>query len=146
MAYLSFTELNADGTAATPGHLSAAAHVAPSPVADAALHAVAAAAPRLSALEWSVVALAANDPLSSLRTPGRMAVAMGALFGDRRHPALADPRLEALRRIAVLGRHQGYTVAPAEIRSFVAAGFSEDQYELVVDSLAAARSSRGARA
>lgn len=134
MAYLSFTELNADGLAtAQPNHVPAAFV----PLADSIPNA--APAPRLSALEWSVVALAANDPLSSLRTPGRMAVALGALFGDRRRPALADPRLEALRRIAVLGRHQGYTVSPSEIRTFVAAGFSEDQYELVIDSLNAAR-------
>jgi hypothetical protein len=134
MAYLSFTELNADGLAtAQPGQIATEFAPSADPIPGAA------PAPRLSALEWSVVALAAKDPLSSLRTPGRMAIAMGALFGDRRHPALADPRLEALRRIAVLGRHQGYTVSPSEIRAFVAAGFSEDHYELVIDSLNAAR-------
>ncbi|GAA0674750.1 hypothetical protein FHT00_000758 [Sphingomonas insulae] len=133
MAYMSFTTWDADTTA-----------TAPRPVADPVP--VAASTARLSALEWSVVALAAKDPLSSLRTPGRMAIAMGALFGDRRRSALADPRLEALRRIAVLGRHQGYTVAPTEIRAFVAAGFSEDQYELVIDSLHAAARRAGARA
>lgn len=132
MAYMSFT-WDADTTVTASG-----------PIADSMP--AAAATPRLSALEWSVVALAANDPLSSLRTPGRMAVAMGALFGDHRRSSLADPRLEALRRIAVLGRHQGYTVAPTEIRAFVAAGFSEDQYELVIDSLHAATRRTGARA
>ena len=132
MAYQNFSEIGTAGIAAA--HPVAAPLSAPAP------------APRLSALEWSVVALAAGDPLSSLRTPGRMAVAMGALFGDRSRPALADPRLEALRRIAVLGRHQGYTVAPDEIRAFVAAGFSEDHYELVVDSLRAATRNPGARA
>lgn len=134
MAYLAFTTWGADTIAA-----------APRPVADP-VPAAPALRPRLSALEWSVVALAAKDPLSSLRTPGRMAVAMGALFGDRRRSALADPRLEALRRIAVLSRHQGYTVAPTEIRAFVAAGFSEDQYELIVDSLRAAPRHAGAYA
>ncbi len=128
MAYQNFSEIGAAGTAVTT--------VAPAT----------ASAPRLSALEWSVVALAAKDPISSLRTPGRMAVAMAAVFGDRRRSALADPRLEALRRIAVLSRHQGYTVAPSEIRAFAAAGFSEDHYELVVDSLNAAKRHGGAYA
>ena len=127
MAYLNFSEVGAAGTTT----IAPVESVAPA---------------RLSALEWSVVALAAKDPLSSLRTPGRMAIAMGAVFGDRRYPTLADPRLEALRRIAVLGRHHGYTVAPAEIRAFVAAGFSEDQYELVIDSLQATTRRGGARA
>lgn len=134
MAYLSFTAWGADAITAAPRPVADPVPAAPMP------------RPRLSALEWSVVALAAKDPLSSLRTPGRMAVAMGALFGDRRRSALADPRLEALRRIAVLSRHQGYTVAPTEIRAFVAAGFSEDQYELIVDSLRAAPRHAGAYA
>ncbi len=125
MAYQNFSEIGAAGTAVTTAPASA---------------------PRLSALEWSVVALAAKDPISSLRTPGRMAVAMAAVFGDRRRSALADPRLEALRRIAVLSRHQGYTVAPSEIRAFAAAGFSEDHYELIVDSLNAAKRHGGAYA
>ncbi len=128
MAYQNFSEIGAAGTAVTT--------VAPAT----------ASAPRLSALEWSVVALAAKDPISSLRTPGRIAVAMAAAFGDRRRSALADPRLEALRRIAVLSRHQGYTVAPSEIRAFAAAGFSEDHYELIVDSLNAAKRHGGAYA
>ncbi len=128
MAYQNFSEIGGAGTAVTT--------VAPAT----------ASAPRLSALEWSVVALAAKDPISSLRTPGRIAVAMAAVFGDRRRSALADPRLEALRRIAVLSRHQGYTVAPSEIRAFAAAGFSEDHYELIVDSLNAAKRHGGAYA
>ncbi len=142
MAYLSFTELGPDGIVAVSGPV---ADLVPR-IAAASRTGEPATAARLSALEWSVVALAAKDPLSSLRTPGRMAVAMAAVFGDRRRSALADPRLEALRRIAVLSRHQGYTVAPTEIRAFVAAGFSEDHYELIVDSLRAATRSAGARA
>lgn len=93
----------------------------------------------LSALEWSVVALARRDSLSSLRQPGRIAMAMGTLFGERPNPRLADPRLEALRRIAVLSWHHGYTVDGDEVRAFLDAGFDLRQYELVVDSIAADR-------
>ena len=134
MAYLAFAE----GVAGAITH-------APSPKADP----VPAPAPRLSALEWLAVAVSRSDRLSSLRRPGRLAVAMGSLFGMYRNPQLADPRLEALRRIAVLSRHYGYTVPSDEVSRFLAAGFTPDQYELVVDSVAAERraaSTRGARA
>ncbi|WP_375380411.1 hypothetical protein [uncultured Sphingomonas sp.] len=93
---------------------------------------------RLTGLEWSVVAIAWSDRLSSLRRPGRIARAMGGVFGGH-NPRLSDPRLEALRRMAVLTWHHGYTVPPQEVRAFHDAGYSADQYELLVDSIAAAR-------
>lgn len=95
--------------------------------------------PRFSPLEWSVIALARRDSVSTLRKPGRIALALGVLFGERANPRLADPRLEALRRIAVLSWRRGYSVAPAEVRAFIAAGFSSDQYELMLDSISADR-------
>lgn len=98
-----------------------------------------------SALEWSVVAVAERDTLSTLRQPGRMATAMGALFGDRHNPRLADPRLEALRRMAVLSWHHGFTVPGQAVRDFTAAGFSLDQYETLVASIGAARGRRQRR-
>ncbi|MBN2971149.1 hypothetical protein JW805_03855 [Roseomonas aeriglobus] len=101
----------------------------------------------LSALEWSVVALARRDRLSSLNTPGRLSVALGAVFGTRRRsPHLADPRLEALRRMAVLSWHRGFAVPAHEVKAFFRAGFSGDQYELMLASIGAARSRMGARA
>lgn len=121
MAYLAFAE---------PGMAAAARATASTPPA---------AKSRLTALEWSVVAIARRDGLSSLRMPGRMATALGAVFGQQTNRRLADPRLEALRRIAVLGWHWGYRIASVEIRAFLQAGFSPDQYELVVDSINAAR-------
>lgn len=124
MAYLAFTDAGvaAIGESAAP-----------------AIRSRGAARPHLSALEWSVVALARNDRLASLRMPGRIANAMGALFGGVRDPRLADPRLEALRRIAVLSWHHGYTVPSHAVRHFLAAGFTAPQYELVVDSIEAGR-------
>ena len=100
---------------------------------------------RLSALEWSVVAFAQSDSLASLREPSRLAAALGSLFG-RRDKRVIDPRLESLRRIAVLAWHRGWKVPASELRAFVKAGFSLDQYELVQSSIARGRASsrRGA--
>ena len=55
--------------------------------------------------------------------------------------------LEALRRIAVLSWHHGYSVPSNEVRAFLAAGYTPDQYELMVDSIgtALAGSRRAAR-
>lgn len=100
--------------------------------------------PALSAFEWSVVAIARNDSLSSLNEPSRLSIALGTLFGGaRRSPRLADSRLEALRRMAVLAWHKGFTIANTELRTFLAAGFSMGQYELLQRSIGAARLSRG---
>lgn len=126
MAYLAFQEL---GGAAAVRHMHRA-----TPAADPVLP----VNDRLTALEWSVVALARNDRRSSLRRPGRTAVAIRALF-NQRNPMLADERLEALRRMAVLTWQDGYTVASHEVRAFVAAGFTSDQYETMVDSIGVAK-------
>lgn len=129
MAYLSFTEFGpalAGAESAVP---------APKPAVPA----------QFSALEWSVVALAERDPLSTLRSPSRMAVALGTLFGDTRNPSLADPKLEALRRLAVLTWHHGYRVAESAVRAFVAAGFTLQHYELLAGSIVSARAKRRGR-
>lgn len=99
-----------------------------------------------SGLEWSVVALARRDRIASLREPGRIASALASLFGTARSPRLADERLEALRRIAVLAWHHGYAVPVSELRAFFAAGFSSDQYEMLQTSIAHRRPDRNARA
>lgn len=126
MAYLAFAEHGA--AFATPGAVRTAPELA-----------------RFTALEWSVVALAERDRLSSLREPGRMAVALGSLFGERRSTRLADPKLEALRRMAVLTWHNGYRVAQSAVRGFLAAGFTPDHYELLTGSIVAARVKRDRR-
>jgi len=95
-----------------------------------------------TALEWSVIAIAQGDRLHTLRQPSRMGMALGALFGERHNPRLADPRLEALRRIAVLGWHHGYAVPEREVAGFVEAGFSNAHYELLMGSIAAGRLKR----
>lgn len=96
-----------------------------------------------SALEWSVIALAERDRIASLATPGRLATAFGTLFAtQRRSPSLADPRLEALRRIAVLHWRKGDAVAAAETARFLSAGFSAGQYDTLRASIATARARR----
>ncbi len=105
----------------------------PTPIADC----VPPVADRLTPLEWSVVAIARRDRRSTLRRPGRLSVAIRMLFG-RPNPMLADVRLEALRRMAVLTWRDGYTVPSREVRTFLAAGFTPGQYETLVDRISAA--------
>jgi hypothetical protein len=120
MAYLNFSELQGAPVTAP---------------ADAV------AAIGFSALEWSVVAIAQKDRLSSLSAPGRMSVALGMLFGgDRPNPQLADAKLESLRRMAVLAWHKGYAVPTDEIHAFHAAGYSPEQYEMLLASISQGRS------
>jgi hypothetical protein len=84
-----------------------------------------------SALEWSVVMLARHDRPSSLREPGRVTRWLGRIFGEALNRRLADPRLEALRRMAVLTWHHSYSVPKTELKAFFAAGFDTDHYELL---------------
>lgn len=127
MAYIDFAARHDDLLALAPRH---------DPVpADAP-------ATQLSALEWSVVAIARNDRLSSLRDPSRLSVAMGRLFGARHNPRLADPKLEALRRMAVLSWHHGYTVPTSALNAFTDAGYTIAQYETLLGSIASARLAR----
>ncbi|HEX8443603.1 MAG TPA: hypothetical protein VF631_08150 [Allosphingosinicella sp.] len=93
----------------------------------------------LSALEWSVVALARRDRISSLGQPSRIATAMGRLFGTHSNPQLADPRLEALRRLAVLAWHRGYVLPKSEMKRFLTAGFTTEQFEILLRSISGAR-------
>lgn len=96
--------------------------------------------PSLTALEWSVVALAQRDSLSSLEKPGRIATAMAVLFGGNRDNRLADPRLEALRRLSVHAWHRGFAVPASEIDAFQEAGFGPEHLELVITSISRDRS------
>lgn len=94
------------------------------------------AAPKLSALEWSIVALAERDSLASLREPGRIAAALESLFGLARPNKLADPKLEALRRVAVHVWRNRWKVPSDELAAFLEAGYSLDHYELIQMSIA----------
>lgn len=99
---------------------------------------------RLSALERSVVALARNDRLSTLRTPGRFTTALRT-FLRQNNPRLADERLEALRRMAVLAWHHSFQVPSRELRAFFDAGFTVGQYEALMGEIAATRAAEPRR-
>jgi len=100
---------------------------------------------RLSALEWSVVAMAERDGLSSIREPSRFIAALSSIFGFKRNNRLANERLEALRRLAILAWHHRWNVPKSELASFFGAGFTVDQYELIQASIGQARSARRRR-
>jgi hypothetical protein len=122
-----------------------AAHVVPLPSPRAKPSAmVGAAVPqaRLSALEWSVVAMAERDGLSSIREPGRFVSALSSIFGISRPNRLANERLEALRRIAIFAWNSGWNVPKRELASFLDAGFTIDQFELIQRSIGEARLGR----
>lgn len=110
-----------------------------SPVTSRAQTVAAPAPTGFSALEWSVIALAKRDTLRSLSGPSRMSRAMGSLFGLSTASRLADPRLEALRRMAVYAWRSGFALPMAEIQGFLAAGFAEAQIETLVESVTGMR-------
>lgn len=87
--------------------------------------------PVLSDLERAVVALSMGDGRRTIAPRGGLAERLvGWLFGLRRALPLADPRLEALRRIAVLCRLEG-SLGRSDLVAFLATGFTIDHYEAV---------------
>lgn len=95
-----------------------------------------------SPLEWRIVAMARHDSLGSIRPETRLRRLVRQLFGFPGYDVLSNERLEALRRMAVLGWHDGYAVAQSEIRAFLAAGYSLDHYETLLGRISAGRLAR----
>ena len=110
------------------------------PVALPAIAANSNERPNFSPLEWSIIRLARIDRLWTIRTAGRLRRFWNWFVG-RGNPELANPKLEALRRMAVLTWHFGFTVPGEDVSNFISAGFSPDQYELMAGSINAALSS-----
>lgn len=102
-------------------------------------------AARLSALEWSVVAMAEQDGIESLREPGRLASALSRLFGKPRANSLTHPRLEALRRVAVHAWRGPWLVPSSELKGFLAAGFTLEQFEVIQASISKGRAAQQGR-
>jgi hypothetical protein len=90
--------------------------------------------PDFTPLEWSVIRLARVDKLSTIREPGPVRRFFNWLIGRTSSPKLANERLEAIRRIAVLSWHFGFSVPGEDVADFLSAGFTPDQYELLVAS------------
>ena len=142
MAFLAFAEPGNAGYARVSAPVSRPVAVPETaPLAQAAEE----ERPVLTELERSVIGIARQDGLSTLRQPGRLTRWLGLLFGVRISPQLADPKLEALRRIAVLSWKRGYAIASAEVKAFLASGYSPAFYELVVDTIASARQAEARR-
>ncbi|HLZ78906.1 MAG TPA: hypothetical protein VKQ09_06160 [Sphingomonas sp.] len=95
--------------------------------------------------EWDVIQIARRDGLASLSEPTRLARLSAWLFGGGISLRLADPRLEALRRLSVLAWHHGYVVPVSSIKAFTDAGYTGDQLEFLLASIASSRSSRSSR-
>lgn len=102
-------------------------------------------APRLSPLEWSVVAMAERDGLASIREVGRYTRALRDFFGFKQPNRLANERLETLRRVAIFAWQYGWNVPKSELKAFFEAGFTSDQFELIQNSLGQARAARRQR-
>ncbi len=81
-------------------------------------------APAFTAVELSVIGLARVDGLATLRPRNWLTRLAERLFGLGRPNQLADPRLEALRRFALIVRNHRGDPPQGEINRFLAAGFS----------------------
>ena len=99
--------------------------------------------PSFEQREWAVVGFARMDGLSSLRKSTHIEQATAWLFGRRINRRLADPRLEVLRRLAVLAWHHGYAVPVSAIDAFKNEGFSVDQLEILFAGILAERTQAG---
>lgn len=90
----------------------------------------------LSPLELRTLQLSQADGRASLRAPRRIERIGAMLFGSRRVSGLANTRLEALRRFAILYRLDGSRLDSGEIARAEAAGLSAvmlDRVRHIVD-------------
>jgi hypothetical protein len=85
----------------------------------------------LSALEREVVLASLGDGPISIDGKRRLFPMLRWLFGFEPRPGLANSRLEALRRYAVMYRRDREAIDPAERTRIRAAGYSLDQAMLV---------------
>ena len=92
-----------------------------------------------SDLEWSIVAMAEQDGLASLRRPNRFWSLVAAIFGIRTPNRLASDRLEALRRVAVLVWRGTRSLPEVELQPFFEAGFSQSHLEQLERRIASVR-------
>lgn len=83
-----------------------------------------------SSLEWSVIHASDRDDRASLDEPGRLRRLLHGLFGFQRKTRLANPRLEALRRMNVLLRSSDGASA-VDHEGFRAVGFTDHHLSLL---------------
>ena len=99
----------------------------------------------LQRVERDVLLASRRDRVSSLGGEAPLGRWNARLFGIRASNRLADPRLEALRRFAVLLRSRGEGLPSAEQARIVAAGFSPMQVAEIRRLIEAERSPRRMR-
>lgn len=90
----------------------------------------------LTSLELRTLQLSQADGRATLRAPRRIERLGAMLFGSRRMSGLANARLEALRRFAILYRLDGARLDSAEVARAEAAGLSAvmlDRVRHIVD-------------
>ena len=91
--------------------------------------------------ELAAIHLGAGDDPATWRKQGVIATIWRRIFGTARRNALADPRLETLRRTAMLSREPGL-LTDIDHRMFIEQGFSEYQLS-VIEKIASRRRDRG---
>lgn len=92
-----------------------------------------------TALELKTIELARSDDVRSAFAPGPIRRLAGLLFGWRELNSLANPRLEALRRVALLAWRDGYRIDPNAMADLLEAGFEIRHFELLLQLTASAR-------
>lgn len=93
--------------------------------------------------EWEIIGLARRDGIASLRAPSRLSRLRDRLFGAGPNRSLANPRLEALRRFAVLAWHHGYALPVSAMKALKEAGYTLDHIELLLANIAPGRTRYG---
>jgi hypothetical protein len=88
------------------------------------------AAPFFTPEEQRVLSIASRDGLRSIAEAGRFGKAFDRFFAIRRPLPLASPRLEILRRVAILLRMRR-PLPVTELDQWHALGFSDQQLELI---------------
>lgn len=85
------------------------------------------AEPPLTPIERDAISASLRDPVWSLAPSGRVRRTLHWIFDTRRPNPLANSRLEALRRFAVLVRRLGDRLDDAEVERLALAGYSPSQ-------------------
>ncbi len=93
-------------------------------------------------VEWAVISLARHDGLATLHEPRRSKLGR-LLFGQPRTYSLAGERLEALRSLAVEAWHQPLAISLSALGGFIAAGFTNAQLALLLQTTGALRAMSG---
>jgi hypothetical protein len=97
-----------------------------------------AADPALTTIERDVISASLRDPVGSLGPSGRVRRILHWTFDVRRPNPLADARLEALRRFAVLVRQFGDRLDSGETGRLALAGYSPSQIRAASRQVASA--------